>query len=70
MCALVTAGSLTYLDNHSVTKTSAKTLSEIEDEKAANDSKISALEKEIESLEGDIAAEKEYQAAIQEKIDL
>ncbi|MGN0621533.1 MAG: murein hydrolase activator EnvC family protein [Porcipelethomonas sp.] len=70
LCAVIASGSITYLDSHSVKEVSAKTLEDIEEERAANDAEIAEIEKKISELEGQVEEEEAYQAAIQEKIDL
>lgn len=70
LCAFITAGSITYFDNHSITKSSAKTIEDIEQEKADNIREIEEIEKKIEKLQKISDTEAEYQEAIQDKIDL
>ena len=70
LCAFITAGSITYFDNHSITKSSAKTIEYIEQEKADNIREIEEIEKKIEKLQKISDTEAEYQEAIQDKIDL
>ena len=70
LCAFITAGSITYFDNHSITESSAKTIEDIEQEKADNIREIEEIEKKIEKLQEISDAEAEYQEAIQDKIDL
>ena len=69
-CALVAAGSFTYVNNQSNTIVMAKTISDLEDEKAANDAEIAKLQKEINDMDNDIANEKYKQTILQEKIDI
>ncbi|MDE5917107.1 MAG: hypothetical protein K2G62_03155, partial [Oscillospiraceae bacterium] len=61
LCAFITAGSITYFDNHSITETSAKTIEEIEQEKEDNKKEIAEIEKKIEELQKKSDAEAEYQ---------
>lgn len=71
LCAVLSVGSVTYIDTPSVKKTvSALTLEDIDQQKSDNDKKIEDLDKEIEALEGKAAEEEEYQEALQKKIDL
>jgi len=70
LCAFITAGSITYFDSHSITESSAKTIEDIEQEKADNIREIEEIEKKIEKLQEISDAEAEYQEAIQDKIDL
>ncbi len=69
-CVIVAAGSVTYVNNHGYNKVMAKTISDLEDEKAANDAEIAALEKEISSYDDDIANEKYKQSILKEKLEI
>lgn len=71
LCAVITAGSLTYVNYEgSVIETEARTISDIEAEKAANQKEINDLQSSIDSLKDDIAKQEAYQNQLQEKIDL
>lgn len=69
-CAIVAAGSFTYVNNQDNSTVMAKTISDLEDEKAANDAEIAKLEKEINDIDNDIANEEYKQTILQEKIDI
>ncbi len=49
---------------------SAKTLSELQEERKSNESKIAEKQKELESLQSDLSQKEAYQKALQEKITL
>ncbi|MDE5648882.1 MAG: hypothetical protein K2I33_03140, partial [Oscillospiraceae bacterium] len=70
LCALVTVGSFTYVNNHAHITVEAKTISELEDEKAANEAEIKRLQEEMDSIDGDISQAEKDQELLQEKIDL
>lgn len=56
--------------NKNVAEVSAKTVSEIQEERAANEQKIAEYEKQIEALAGNEANEKQYQETLMEQIQL
>lgn len=70
MCAFVAAGSLTYVNNHDHITVEAKTISDLEDEKAANEAEIKRLQEEMDSIDSDISQAEKDQELLQEKIDL
>ena len=71
LCAVITAGSLTCVNyGKPVIKTEAKTISDIENEKAENQAEIDELQRELDSLKDDVAEQEAYQTQLQEKIDL
>lgn len=71
LCAVITAGSLTCVNyGKPVIKTEAKTISDIEAEKAENQAEIDALQEQLDSLKDDVAEQEAYQEQLQEKIDL
>lgn len=71
LCAVITAGSLTCVNyGNPVIKTEAKTISDIEAEKAENQAEIDELQKQLDSLENDVAEQEKYQQQLQEKINL
>ena len=71
LCAVITAGSLTCVNyGKPVIKTEAKTISDIEAEKAENQAEIDELQRELDSLKDDVAEQEAYQTQLQEKIDL
>lgn len=70
MCSVIAAGSLTYVNNYSYTDVKAKTISDLEDEMAANDQEIADLEAEIDSLDQDIANAEYEKTLIDQKIKL
>lgn len=49
---------------------SAETLSELQEERKTNESKIAEKQKELESLQSDLSQQEAYQKALQEKITL
>ena len=69
ICAAVTAGSVTYVNNDKPVIT-AKTINDLEAEKAQNNEEISSIEQELNALKQDAAEHEAYQAKLQEKIDL
>ncbi len=71
LCAVVTTASLACV-NYSTPgmKPEAKTISEIEAEKAENQKEIDALQKQMDELENDVSAQQQLQDQLQEKIDL
>ena len=69
MCAVMVGGSFTYVNNHGYNNAMAKTISDLEDEKAENNAAIAELQQEINDLEDGIANEKYRKSLIQEKID-
>ncbi len=70
MCSVIAAGSLTYVNNYSYTDVKAKTISDLEDEMAANDQEIADLEAEIAGLDQDIADAEYEQSLLDQKIQL
>lgn len=71
LCAVITAGSLTCVNyGKPVIRTEAKTISDIEAEKAENQAEIDEIQKNIDSLKNDVAEEEAYQQQLQKKIDL
>ena len=68
--AVITAGTLTYMPTVNTTPVVAKTISDLEAEKAENAKKIKELQKEIDSYESDIQESKEKQKELQNQIDL
>ncbi|MGN0613753.1 MAG: murein hydrolase activator EnvC family protein [Porcipelethomonas sp.] len=70
MCAVVAAAGFAYVDNHGYTTVMAKTISDLEDEKAANEAEIDKLQDEMDSIDDNIANKKYEQTVLQEKIDL
>lgn len=68
--AVITAGTLTYMPTVNTTPVVAKTISDLEAEKAENAKKIKELQKEIDSYESDIQDSKEKQKELQDQIDL
>lgn len=70
LCAFVAAGSITYVNNHDHITVEAKTISDLEDEKAANEAEIKRLQEEMDSIDGDISQAEQDQKLLQEKIDL
>ena len=71
LCAVITAGSLTCVNyGNPVIKTEAKTISDIEAEKAENQAEIDALQEQLDSLKDDVAEQEAYQSQLQEKINL
>lgn len=69
-CVLVAAGSITYVNNSEKSTVMAKTISDLEDEKAANDAEIAKLQKEIDDIDDEIANEEYKQKIIQDKLDV
>ncbi len=69
MCSVIAAGTITYTPNSNYSVVTAKTISDLEDEMAANDAEIAALEGEIANLDDDIANAEYEQSLIQQKID-
>ncbi len=67
-CVLVAAGSVTYVNNQDRNTVMAKTISDLEDEMAANNAEIAELEKEISSYDNDIANAKYKQTILQQKL--
>ena len=70
LCALVAAGSFTYVTDHNHVTVEAKTVSDLEDEKAANEAEIAKLQGEMDDIDGDISQAEKEQQLLQEKIDL
>ncbi len=70
LCAIITAGSLTYVNYSSPLKSEAKTISDLESEKAENEAEIEKIQKELDSLNSDIADQEAIQQQLQKKIDL
>ena len=70
LCAIITAGSLTYVNYISPLKSEAKTISDLESEKAENEAEIEKIQKELDSLNSDIADQEAIQQQLQKKIDL
>ena len=70
ICAFVAAGSLTYVNNHDHVAVQAKTISDLEDEKAANEAEIKRLQEEMDSIDSDISQAEKDQELLQEKINL
>lgn len=70
LCAFVAVGSFTYVNNHDHITVEAKTISDLEDEKAANEAEIKRLQEEMDSIDGDISQAEKDQKLLQEKIDL
>lgn len=71
LCAVITAGSLTCVNyGKPVIKTEAKTISDIEAEKAENQAEIDELQEQLDSLKDDVAEQEAYQNQLQQKIDL
>jgi len=70
VCTAVTAGSLTYVNNYSVHDVHAKTVEDLEDEIAANNAEIEALEEEMNEIDDDIANAEYEQSLLQDKIDV
>lgn len=70
LCTLIAAGSFTYVSDYDHVKVEAKTISDLEDEKAANEAEIERLQKEMDEIDGDISQMEEEQRLLQEKIDL
>lgn len=56
--------------NKNVAKVSAKTVSEIQEERAANEQKIAEYEEQIKALAGNAENEKQYQETLMEQIEL
>ncbi len=69
MCAAMIGGSFTYVNNSGSADVMAKTVSDLENEKASNDKKIAELEQQMNDIDDDIANEKYKQSLIQEKLD-
>jgi len=70
LCAFIAVGSFTYVSNHDNTNVEAKTISDLEDEKAENEAEIKKLQEQLDSLDGDISQAEQDQQLLQEKIDL
>lgn len=70
LCAIITAGSLTYVNYSNPLKTEAKTISDLESEKEKNEEEISKIQQEIDSYNEDIANQEAVQQQLQKKIDL
>ncbi len=70
MCAVVTAGSLTYVNNCNTKIVHAETIEDLENEIAANNAEIADLEDEISGLDNDIANAEYEQQLLQNKIDV
>ncbi|MBE6844749.1 MAG: hypothetical protein E7508_03395 [Ruminococcus sp.] len=70
MCSVVAAGSFTYASNHNYNNVMAKTISDLEDEMAANDAEIEKLEEEMADLDKEIENAEYEQSLLQEKIDV
>ena len=69
-CVLVAAGSFTYVNNSESSTVMAKTIADLEEEKAANDAEIAKLQKQINDIDDEIANEEYKQTIIQEKIEI
>ena len=69
MCAVMVGGSFAYVNNHGYNDVMAKTISDLEDEKAENNAAIAKLEQEIGDIEDDIANAEYKKSLIQDKID-
>lgn len=70
LCAIITAGSFTYVNYEKPIRIEAKTISEIEEQKAANQNEINEIQKNLDALKEDVSEEKEYQRQLDEKITL
>jgi murein DD-endopeptidase MepM/ murein hydrolase activator NlpD len=55
---------------NSGTKASAKTIAELQEERKANEAKIADLQSQIDSLEGNKNEEKQYQATLNDQIEI
>lgn len=69
----VSVGAVVYYNvfsNTNVTEVSAKTVSEIQEERAANEQKIAEYEEQIKALAGNEANEKKYQETLMDQIQL
>lgn len=62
--------SYNVFSNTNVTEVSAKTVSEIQEERAANEQKIAEYEEQIKALAGNEANEKKYQETLMDQIQL
>ena len=70
VCSVIVAGSFTYVNNYNSDDVYAKTISDLEDERAANQEEINKLEQQIDDIEDKIANAEYEQSLIQQKIDL
>jgi murein DD-endopeptidase MepM/ murein hydrolase activator NlpD len=58
------------ISGKSGTKASAKTIAELQEERKANEAKIADLQSQIDSLEGKKSQEQQYQATLNEQIEI
>lgn len=71
LCAVITSGTITYGNyGNNTVKLHAKTVSDLEAEKAENQKEIDSLQNQIDSLKDDVSQQKAYQQQLQEKIKL
>ncbi|NLT08679.1 MAG: peptidoglycan DD-metalloendopeptidase family protein, partial [Ruminococcus sp.] len=72
-CSALSLGIVAYypvVTSKTPTKASAKTIAEIQEERAANEAKIADYDYQLSQLEGDKANEQAYQQALNDKIKL
>jgi murein DD-endopeptidase MepM/ murein hydrolase activator NlpD len=72
-CSALSLGIVTFypaISGNRTTKVSAKTIAEIQEERAANDAKIADYDYQLSQLEGDKANEEAYQQTLNEQITL
>lgn len=72
-CSALSLGVVTFypvINSKSSTKASAKTIAEIQEERAANDAKIADYDYQLNQLEGNKANEEAYQQTLNEQIKL
>lgn len=68
LCAIITAGSLTYVNYSSPLKSEAKTISDLESEKAENEAEIEKSRKSLTALTATLQIRKLFNSSFRKRL--